>query len=301
MEKINNENQDVITTPGFHIARSRKVSSKQKRTSKKDDYFGEVQELAIKKYLDPNTPNHEKLLLYIRVIEPAFIKLAKGALTLPQGQAVNFISKQELFEETLVTLKEVLIKYDPEKYRDENGKLPKAYSFFNTCASNFLKGFKRQQQKANLTDSLNSNPVEKFYPLNGNLVDYSLIDKEYNLVNKNLESNDSLFYLLDNKLNLVINKIENLLELLNNPSKKKSDKKKECKEMLGAPSLNANELKICKELINMLKDWHNINFDDKKEFREILEIRTGEKKQIIARTIKKIKNFVIEELNNTKI
>lgn len=307
----NIENQPInIESVDFHIARSRKVSSKPPRGVKKNDYFGEREEEAIRKYLSPEITDIEKSRLYIRIIEPALIKLAQGALTLPQGQAVKYISKKELFEETLATLKEVLIKYDPESYRDENGKLPRAYSFFNTCASNFLKGYKRLQDKANKIDSLNSNPIEKFTGLNSALIDLSL-ERRNDQVSLFLsgeeegerEKNQTAgvdFYLLKANLDTVIQKIEELLILLTDPNQKKSEKKKKCKQLLNQPSLNANEIKICRHLVYMLKKWHELDFTTKREFKEQLVLRSGESPQTAARTIKKLQQFILDSLSEHK-
>ena len=118
------------------------VKKKLKR-QKKQEYFGEAEELAIKEFLTSDN-DQRKNKLFAEVIDPAFRKLVKGILSMPKfqkiiGLTVDFDCEEGAYYHLLFNMH----KFNPERI-GKSGGFSKAYSYYGTAVKNFVLGLKIQ-------------------------------------------------------------------------------------------------------------------------------------------------------------
>jgi hypothetical protein len=108
-------------------------------------YFGKREETAVVKFLTSDS-EREKNDLFLRIIDPAFIKLIDGVLQMPKFQKIIGITREELAENIYHHIVTNMEKFDWTK-TGKDGKPVKAYSYFGTAAKNLALYTKIQNDK----------------------------------------------------------------------------------------------------------------------------------------------------------
>ena len=134
------------------------VVEKKKRGRKPKDkiYFGEKQEIAVKKYLqlaesDDMRDIRERNEIYNDVLAPAFKKMVEAII-----RGKNLYIPNEEFEETYSdTLSHLIDKFT--KYNPDNGT--RAFSYYSNLCKNYLIG-KRQKYQKMITRNLSYDNLE---------------------------------------------------------------------------------------------------------------------------------------------
>lgn len=104
---------------------------------KKDSYFEEREEQAVKDYLFSNLSTIEKNELFKTIINPCLLKLVDGIMTMPKFQKILGISREQLKEDAYFHLIFQMGKYNPEKI-GKSGEKAKAYSYYGTVVKNYI-------------------------------------------------------------------------------------------------------------------------------------------------------------------
>lgn len=112
-------------------------------TPVKIEYFGHIQEEALKLYLAKTLSERQRNELFQTVLEPCFRELISGVLQMPMFQKMIIIgtSEEQLKEDAYYHLVFQLEKFDPNRI-GKTGKPAKAYSYLGTVVKNFFLGLK---------------------------------------------------------------------------------------------------------------------------------------------------------------
>lgn len=117
----------------------------RKPREKRDKYFEEREELAVKQYLT-STNIIEKNQIFQNIIEPALRKLVKGVLTMPKFQKIIGITREELEDNAYYHVIFQLEKYTPGRI-GKDGEPARAYSYYGTVAKNYILKVKQDLDK----------------------------------------------------------------------------------------------------------------------------------------------------------
>lgn len=211
---------------------------------KKNIYFGEQEEEAIKKYLDPNIPAKEKSIIFYKILHPAFDSLVDGVINMPLFHSLINITKDQLKAYGFEKVFEALHKFDPNKI-GKDGQPVKAFSFFGTVAKNEMV---QRNKKANKVGKMFDDSVD---------IDHCA-DKH----------NASQAQTFEQLINECIEQIEIRMK---------------------EESFSGEKKLFAETLISVLKDWHNLEFDNKFEFREILENKLNLSSPQVLKYLKEMK------------
>lgn len=119
----------------------------RKKKDKSKDYFGEIEEIAVKEFLCETTSTVRKNELFSKTIEPALRKLIRGILTMPKFQKIIGLYKDFDCEEgAYYHLIFNMHKFDPSKL-GKTGEPVRAYSYYGTAVKNYILGLKIQADK----------------------------------------------------------------------------------------------------------------------------------------------------------
>jgi hypothetical protein len=225
---------------------------------KKDDdkiYFGDREELAVRTFL-VSQDMKEKDKIFREILDPALKKLIKGVLKMPAFQKIIGITIEELEENAYFHLIFQLEKYDPNR-KDDEGKSPKAYSYYGTVIKNYILA---QKQKLDKFINENSKKVD-VDDLGDSIVSGSNTETDFNEL----------------RLTVIIelNKV-----LINNQK-----------------ILNKNDIIVGHSLKHMIQNWHGLEFQTKNEFIRLLyTFCPNLKPSIVSRSLKKYKLIVYDML-----
>lgn len=110
---------------------------REKKPGSPLEYFGEREEAAIERYLDPTISEVERNKIYKTIIGPCLRKLVKGVLKMPKFQKIIGKSIEELEEEAYYHVLFQVPKFTPGRI-GISGQPVKAYSYLGTCAKHFI-------------------------------------------------------------------------------------------------------------------------------------------------------------------
>ncbi len=172
-------------------------------------YFEKAEE-AIREYLT-TTSSIKKNQLFEEIIDPALKKLVKGVMRMPKFQKIIGIQSEELEENTYYHIIFQLERFDLNRIGKE-GKPTKAFSYFGTCAKNFIlatkiacdKKIAKYGSELDVTEiktdiSQPKTDFQTFEDLKIEIVDIlKKLSSKYKLTKNDIVVNNSLIYMLTN-------------------------------------------------------------------------------------------------------